>query len=492
MTEPPAAPRSAVFGASAMVAASFLRAAVQVAVLPIIGRLLGPQVYGQIALVSPFIFFAMLLAESGLGACLVRAPVVSAELEGTILVFSGTFSLIVIAVFAALAMPLGRLLNAPEFPSLLLGMSGILLLASLNIVPGSLLLRAKRYDWMALSDIVSSVCSLAAIAFGIWRGWGAWSLVAQQVALWLGKVIVVTYAARWRPRLLFSWPLFKENIGFGANLTGASVLSFISRNIDNVLIGSLMGTETLGFYALAFQIVGLPATVLSSSVYYTVFAATSEAQRNGGDIQAPFLKALKGVLLLTAPIMIGIAVTASLSIPLILGEKWLPAILLIILLTPYGMVQTISAATSGVFMGLGKADLVLKLGIIAAFTTIVAIGLGTLSGSVAIACGVSVTALGSGVVFLKTAASASGTTMASIAGTMVAPLISALLMGGAVLLTLAALPAHWPMFLRLMLGISVGVASYGLSLFGLFRDHVAADVAAIRQALLARLPRRAI
>jgi O-antigen/teichoic acid export membrane protein len=175
----------------------------------------------------------------------------------------------------ALAYPVGRLLGEPLFPPLLVGMSSILLLAAMNIVPAALLVREKR-NCIALSDLALTLGSVAAVAAGIVLGWGVWSLVAQQIALWVCKVAVVTIGSRSRPQFAFRWNIIKENISFGSNLTASSIVSFIPRNIDNVLIGAFMGAETLGYNALDFQIVGLPAAVVGGSVYYTVFSGTSE------------------------------------------------------------------------------------------------------------------------------------------------------------------------------------------------------------------------
>ena len=141
-----------------MAAASVLRMAIQITILPVVGHLLGPRAYGQVALVSPFIFFAMLLLDAGLGACIIRAKEVTKEMEGTVLCFSCGLSLLLILFFALFSYPIGLLMREPLFPLLLIAMSSILLLAAVNIVPAALLLRAKHYDWIALSDVASRYC----------------------------------------------------------------------------------------------------------------------------------------------------------------------------------------------------------------------------------------------------------------------------------------------------------------------------------------------
>jgi PST family polysaccharide transporter len=477
-------PSQTFIGTSAMAAASAVRVAIQIMILPIIGRLLGPHAYGQIALVSPFIFFSMMLAESGLGAVIVRTRNLSDALEGTVFSFSAGFSVLFIALFAALAWPIGYILSEPSFPSLLLAMSSILMLASLNIVPSALLLRAKRYNFVALSDIISTLAGIAALVAGVFFGWGVWSLVAQQVGFWIGKVMVVALAARWRPRLIFKWQLIRENIYFGSNLTGASVLNFISRNIDNILIGTFMGTQTLGFYALAFQIVGLPQMVLSGSIYYTMFSTTSEAQRRGEVSAVQFLQILRGALLVSAPTMIGLAVTAPLSVKLVLGDAWAPTATLIMLLMPFGLCGSIGAATGGVMIGLGRSDTMLRLGLLTSTLAIAAILLGIWIGtSRAVAIGLSLTSLFNCQLVFHIVAKACGTRMRDIYRSISTPLIASLLMGIIVFAVQESVSGMLPPGLHFALSIGTGILAYGLILFGLFRDQLKADIALIKEAV---------
>ena len=474
-------------GTVAMAGASVLRIAIQIALLPLIGRLLGPVAYGQIALVAPFVFFAMTLAESGLGTCLVRADEATPALQGTIFCFSTALSLTIILAFAALAYPLGAVVHEPAFPALLMGMSVILLLAAVYIVPAGLLLRAKRYDIMALSDVASTVAGLLAVGLGIWSGWGVWSLIAQQIALWTAKLVVVTFAARWWPVFLFSRRLLADNLKFGMSLTASAIVGLISRNIDNILIGAFMGTLTLGFYALAFQIVVLPQMVFSGSIYYTTFQRVAAAHRLGAASPQPFLRMLRGSLLIGMPMVIGLVATAPVSIRLMLGERWEPSILVVLLLTPFGMAQTIWPILSGVLTGQGRSGTILKLGLIGSVATILAIFAGLPFGSAGVAIGVSLSALFGVALPLRSIATSYGLSLSAILGPFVPAVTSALVMGGGVLALEPFVLARMNPALALATLVAVGIVAYAIVLLGLFHRHVASDVDMFRAALLLRL-----
>ncbi len=473
-----------------MVAASIFRATLQIIALPIVGRFLGPEIYGQVAMVTPFIFFAMLLAESGLGACLIKADDASRELQGTIFTFSAALSLAIIFLFALAAYPLGHVLHEPKFPPLLIGMSCILFLASLNIVPAGLLLRNKQYGWIALSDVVSSFCSLCGVGAGIYLGWGAWSLVAQQAALWLGKVSIVAWGAQWQPRFLFSKTLFMENIKFGSNQTASGILSFIARNIDNLLIGRYLGTTFLGYYALAFQIVGLPSNVLSGSLYYVVFSQTGESVRTNSYSSAFFIKILRSISLIGAPAMVGMVVTAPLTIPLLMGPNWLPAIALIALLAPFGFCQIVSSPIYGVLMGFGRADLTLKLSVVVSLLTIAAIIAGVFVSGGAVAFGVSVTAVIGCWLSLRFLVKLYDVEWKEITGALLIPLFAALSMGCAVYVFQKIVIQDGPLSLRLILSVTLGIVLYGALMLGLFRSHVEQDFLALRSVLATRFAKK--
>lgn len=479
-------PQSLLFGTTAMAMARALRVIVQVISLPILGRILGPHSYGQLALVTPFIYFSMLIAESGLSACIVRAKEVTKTLQGTIFCFSAGFSLLIMAVFAALAYPLGHLLGEPLFPPLLIAMSNMLLLAAFNVVPEGLLLRARRYDWLALSDVISTFGAVTAVTIGILLNWGTWSLVAQDLTFWLCKVCIVTLGSRHRPRFLFQWQIIKENISFGANLTGTSLLTFIARNIDNILIAAFMGAQVLGYYALAFQATGLPQMILSGSVYFTLFSVTDEAVRAGKPTYPQFLKMLRGVMLVSAPAMIGMAVTSPLSVPLLLGEKWQPMIPILFLLTPLGLTQVIGFTTSGVLVGLGRTNIMFRLALVTTCVTVVAILAGVRVGIGAVGLGVSLAAVLNCYMGLKIVAKECDFKFYKIVETMMAPLIASCVMGAAVLSLQYFMPGSLLTVMRLAFSVITGILVYAFMMLIVFRDHLATDIADIKAIISAR------
>ena len=472
-----------VSGSAIIALASALRVAVQIAILPVIGRILGPAIYGQMALVGPFVFFAMVIAEAGLGGCIIRAATVTRALEGTVFCFSTLLTLVLVGLLALVARPLGGYLQDPMFAGLLMGMSSIMVLASFNIVPAALLLRRKQYGWIAASDLASSFGSVAGVGLGIALGWGAWSLVAQQVAFWSCKVAVVMIGSRAPPRLIFRWSVLKETMQFGSQLTASAIVAFVARNIDNILIGRFMGTRILGYYALAFQVVAIPQMVVSGSVYFTLFAGTSDALRSGVSPKPQFLATLRGIMLLCMPALVGLAATANLSLPLIMGQNWGGSARLVVLLAPLGLCQTLGAAMAGAINGLGRAGALVRVELLSSLATIAAIVATARFGSDAVAIGVSLTAVIFPVLSLRLIARECAITPSEIVGATASPIVASLLMGAGVAALQRVLPPELPSLVDLVACVAAGALLYVAAMLALFRDRLSQDLAEIRLVL---------
>ncbi len=469
-----------------MAFASAVRMAIQAVMLPLIAMFISPTEYGQVALVAPFIFFSIMLAESGLGACIVRAVDVTAELEGTVFCFTMGVSAAIIVLLAFIAGPLGSFFGEPSFPALLVGMSTILIFAALNVVPAARLLRNKEYASIAISDFVSAAGGIGGVWLGIYSGWGAWSLVAQQIGFWALKVMAVWYYSHYRPRIKFSADIIRENFKFGANLTITSTMTFILRNVDNVIVGKFFGTSVLGLYALAFQIVGLPSAVLSGSLYYTVFVETSEATREGRSSTNILLRTLRGCLLVTSPIMVGMAVTAHVFVPLILGEKWSEAADYLACLAPLGWCLSMGALISGAIIGVGRSDLLVRIEVVTIILTLFGIMSGAQMSGLGVAVGVSLAAIASCGVTLAVIARLHHIPFHEVLRVMYAPLLGSIFMGLVVVASSAVLPSVWPGYIRLMIMIITGLTVYPAVLFAFFKKQLASDLESVKTAFLKR------
>ena len=389
---------SSSLGALANSGASALRLICQLALLPILARLLGPSEYGLVALAMPVIFLANVIADGGLVAALGRLREASRTVESTAFwVTVGVGTVLTLAACAA-AFPIGWALRQPGLPWLILGLSPILLMNSATAVFNGRIIRERRFGVFAAGDALATLSGAAAALLAATHGWGAWSLVAQQLALWVCKLAWITSRGGAQIGPVFRFAEVRELVSFGANNIGATIADFVSKNVDNMIIGGVLGATPLGYYAMAYQVIRVPDMLISGPFWFYIFTALSraahEAER-GGDraaIQALARAGLRLSAAALAPLFCGLALVADLAVPLFLGPKWTGAIGALRFLAAAGLGFCLCSTMAAMLMGLGKSALQLRLAVALGLATIVtvagAVSFGVEPVSAALACGV--------------------------------------------------------------------------------------------------------
>lgn len=469
-----------------MAAATATRIALQLVALPLVARIIGPDAYGIVALATPLVLFLLVFDDLGLGASLVRIENPSRDLESSVFWAANAVGLCLALLMLALARPLGGLLGQPDLPPILFGLCPMFLLSSLAIVPLSRIQREGRFKTAALGDLVSGVGGTIAALFGALSGWGAWSLVAQQLVLWSVRLIYAQRMAGFVPRLVFRWDLIRESLGFGAGLAGSSVLTFLVTSVDKVIVGGALGTAALGFYTLAWQIVSIPVMVLASA-HYSLFPAISEAHRTDGRTRRLYLEAVRVVLLIAAPLMTGLALTGDMAASLLLGEVWAPTAPLMVLMAPAGLLLSLYGVNSALLLGVGRSDIEFQVCLARLVVTLATVQAAVLLGgaraaAIAISCSAAlVTAF-----YLRAVLRVAGVSWSDFARMGAAPAAASGALALAVLTFRGLLAEDLSLLLRLALCMAVGGFVYLGALFVGYRERFSADLVMIMQLLSKR------
>jgi PST family polysaccharide transporter len=383
-------------GALALTGASAIRLTLQLALLPILARLIGPSEYGLVALAMPFILLANVLADGGMGYALGRQRQVSRSQEATVFWLSGAIGLALSLSCAAAAWPMGAIVGQPRLPLIIMALSPILLMNSLTTVANGRIIREGRFSVFAAGDLISTVASAVTALSAALSGWGAWSLVAQQLVLWACKLAWVSQAGGTVVAWHYRYSEAKGLLAFGVHTIGAILADFASRNLDSLIIGGVLGATTLGFYAMGYQIVRVPDGLISGPFYLYIFTAVARASHDSGPraLQDLAVAGLRIGAAALAPIFCGLALIADLAVPLVLGDKWHGAILPLQHLAAAGFFFCMCSIMATTLMGHGKSALRLKLSILLGVVVIgsvaatVRFGLDVVSAAVAIAMGV--------------------------------------------------------------------------------------------------------
>jgi O-antigen/teichoic acid export membrane protein len=455
--------RRAFFGTLALAGAQVAKLGLQFAVLPVLARILGPPAYGLVALAMPFILLANMVSDAGLGNALVRTDNPSRALESTVFWLSVGICVGLTLIIWALAWPAGHLMSAPGLPPILIALSSLLVVSGSLSVANARIMRERRFAVFAVSDTTAGAISAAAAILAALSGLGAWSLVVQQLTLWLIKGIWISIAAGFRPDFVCRPSLARPYLSFGLHAAASNVADFISKNAPTVIVGGYLGVLAVGHYSMAFQLIRLPDSMISGPVYLAVFTAVARIGEDSPATAALAIRGLRGVATALAPIFGGLAMVADLAVKLVLGPKWAPAAPALVLLAPAGFLLCFFSIISAVLMGLGRSQWQFRLTLLTGAVMCLGVVIGVHYGVAAVAVGMSLGAVSVAPVYIWVLARQLGMSAWGVARECAAPLAATLVM----MLSVAAVRArtgHWDDWSQLIGAAGVGVVSFAVAL----------------------------
>lgn len=447
----------------------------QVVFLVLLTRLLAPEDYGIFGMVFVFLGFAALLGDQTVGPALAQRPEIrAAHLDSVFwygLLLGGTLS----AAFFVLAPVIADFYQVPALVPFARVLSGLFVVNSLSVVPRAILQRRVAVDRLARVDVAAAtVGGTLAVAMAAWN-WGAWSLVGQYAAVGLVTASWLWWSAGWVPGTEVRWRAFRELLPYAGNLLGSNVLDYWARNTDTLLVGRLVGSVGLGLYSRAYTVVFMPIVVLNMLLGKVLFPTLCAVQANIPRAREVYLRASGFFLLVAAPMMLGLYVTAPDLVPVLFGRQWMGIVVVLRILALAAVIQAFYLPAALIYSSQGRADLLLRWGMRNAIVLVLGISAGAAVGSVmSVALGFLVANLLVVVPALRGPGRLISITPADVARATAGACGCAVAMAAAAWGVRALLPAGSPEWLRLVAAIPTGGAVYAV-LLARFRVRAFAD-----------------
>lgn len=330
----------------------------------VIARILTPEDYGTVALITVVTQFLGVFVDSGLGTALIQKK--NADQLDFSTVFYANIGLCLVAYFLLfLTSPwIADFYGEPEL-SLLLRVSGITLIISgvKNIQQAyvSRNLLFKRFFFSTLGGTIAAAVVGLVMA---WKGFGVWALVIQSIVNPAMDTLILWITVKWRPTLEFSWKRFKELFSFGWKMLVSALLDTVYNKLRQLIIGKLYTTEDLAFYNKGEQFPTLIANNVNTSIDSVLLPVMSEAQDNASQVKDMTRRSIKMSVYIMAPLMMGMCFVATPMVRLLLTEKWLKSVPFIQIFCITYMFFPIHTANLNAIKAMGRSDLFLKLEII--------------------------------------------------------------------------------------------------------------------------------
>ena len=215
----------------------------------------------------------------------------------------------------------------------------------------------KQFIYQFSGMLIDFIVSIsAAIIFQ-----NVWALVYGLLAGDIVRLIMSYLIHPFRPKFTFDWDQFKDLFGFGKWVLGSSIISFLIKSGDDILVGKVLSLTALGFYQLAYKISNIPATEITRVISRVTFPAYSKLQDNLPRLKDAYLKVLQLTTFFSFPISGLIFALAPDFTFIFLGEKWMPMVPAMQALVVWGLIRSVGATTGPIFLAVGRPDLATKL-----------------------------------------------------------------------------------------------------------------------------------
>jgi PST family polysaccharide transporter len=341
-------------------AVGILRMLIQFVSIPIIARYLSPEEYGLAAIAMSFIILVMMIAEAGLTSSLLRLPTIRSREWHTCFWLMALLGAIAAALVVVLAPSVGWLFDDESLSAILVVLSMTVLAQALFLVPNAALQHERQFGLIAGNEVASMVASIGAAIWSATAGYGVWALVLQQIVFHVFRLLMTFLSTPYRVRCEFSLRETREHIVFGRRLLVATLVSFASRSLDNVVVGKVAGAASVGVYSMAVQFARLPLNIVTGPLHVALYPTAAAMKDDVPQMRSLFLATTR---LLSAVALPGIALVAVAHAPifdLLLSSKWAAAGSVFAFMALGAAIQPVIAIANTFLMALGRTDVQMR------------------------------------------------------------------------------------------------------------------------------------
>ena len=339
----------------------------------VLGRILGPKVYGTVALVTIFTTIMQVFVDSGMGNALIQKK------EADDLDFSSVFYFnMVICVVLYLIMFFSAPLIAwfykrDELTPVIRVLSLIIVISGVKNVQQAYVSRNmlfKRFFFSTLGGTIGA--AIVGITMAV-LGFGVWALVAQMLFNAAVDTTILWFTVKWRPKKMFSFERLKGLFMFGWKLLVSAVIDTIYNDVRQLIIGKIYSDSELAFYNRGKQFPQIIVTNINTSIDSVLLPTMSQVQDDPARVKSMTRRSIKTSTFIMMPLMVGLAVCGEPLVHLILGEKWLPCVPFLRIFCFTFAFYPIHTANLNAIKAMGRSDLFLVLEIIKKIVGVIAI-----------------------------------------------------------------------------------------------------------------------
>lgn len=327
----------------------------------VLARILAPEDYGQVALITVFTTIMQVFVDSGLGTALIQKKDADDLDFSSVFYFNFAVCLVLYAIMFMVAPLIAWFYKDSTLTPIVRVISLTIVISGVKGIQQSYVSRNmlfKRFFYATLGGTVFSALLGIGLAYA---GFGVWAIVAQQLSNTAIDTLILWLTVKWRPQKMFSWERLKGLLSFGWKMLASALLDTVYGNIRSLIIGKMYSSADLAYYNQGDKFPNVIANNINTSIDSVLLPTMASEQDNAGRVKAMTRRAIKTSTYIMAPLMMGLAFCAEPIVRLILTDKWLPCVPYLRIFCITYMFYPIHTANLNAIKAMGRSDLFLKL-----------------------------------------------------------------------------------------------------------------------------------
>lgn len=353
----------------------------------VLARLLTPEEFGIVAIVTVFVTFFNLLSNFGIGPAVVQNGNLSDNDISSIF----SFSIILGFFFASLFFLMAPLIASFYDELVLINITRLLSIAilfySFQVVPYALSQKKLRFKYLGIISVSIQIFSGVIAILLAFRGFSYYALVFKSIFDSIATFMAFFWLSPIKITFVIKFKAIRKIARFSSFQFMFNFINYFSRNLDNLLIGKYFSPASLGYYEKSYRLMTLPVSNLTHVISPVLLPVLSEFQHDKLRIYNSYVKIVRLLATIGFPLSVFLFFSASEIIHIIYGPQWEQSVPVFKLLATTVGIQIVLSSSGSIFQTLNRTDLLFYSGLISAVFMLSGITYGVFIGESLISVG---------------------------------------------------------------------------------------------------------
>ncbi|MFC1567816.1 lipopolysaccharide biosynthesis protein, partial [Pseudomonadota bacterium] len=288
----------------------------------VLARLLVPEDFGLFAMVAVLMNFLVIFTDPGLSAVTMQRQNITQQQISNLFWVNAGLGLVLALLMLLLAPLLLWFYGDDRLFSMVWALASVFLITGLGIQHEALLRREMRFRKLVILELAALVGSITVgLSFAV-NGAGYWALVAMPISAAVLKTMSFWLFVDWTPH----WPArnagTRSLLAFGGHLTASNLITYLMKNLDDMLIGWRWGAASLGLYSMAYRLFLLPVQQIAGSLGSVAIVSLSRLTQKRERFKSFYLRMVMAIAYVSMPLVMWVGLLSDEVFLLFLGEEW--------------------------------------------------------------------------------------------------------------------------------------------------------------------------